>query len=131
MAFERLSFGAISNSNEGGKNIDFSEVLDIPSFATNANIDYLLSGWEPFSNMSTSDFNNIGAWDVSNVVSMQSCFYMNRTFNQNINNWDVSNVTSMYDMFAGAMSFNQPLNYWDVSSVTNMYGMFRGIDNPM
>jgi surface protein len=131
MAFERLSFGAISSENYGATNMSFSDVLDIPSFATNANIDYLFSGWEPNNGIFPSDFNNIGAWDVSNVVSMRACFYMNRTFNQNINNWNVSNVTTMYDMFAGAQSFNQPLNYWDVSSVTNMYGMFRGINQPI
>jgi len=131
MAFERLSFGAISSENYGATNMSFSDVLDIPSFATNANIDYLFSGWEPNNGISPSDFNNIGAWNVSNVVSMRACFYMNRTFNQNINNWNVSNVTTMYDMFAGAQSFNQPLNYWDVSSVTNMYGMFRGINQPI
>jgi surface protein len=131
MAFERLSFGAISSGNYGATNMSFSDVLDIPSFATNANIDYLFSGWEPNNGIFPSDFNNIEAWDVSNVVSMRACFYMNRTFNQNINNWNVSNVTTMYDMFAGAQSFNQPLNYWDVSSVTNMYGMFRGINQPM
>ena len=131
MAFERLSFGAISSENYGATNMSFSDALDIPSFATNANIDYLFSGWEPNNGIFPSDFNNIEVWDVSNVVSMRACFYMNRTFNQNINNWNVSNVATMYDMFAGAQSFNQPLNYWDVSSVTNMYGMFRGINQPM
>jgi len=131
MAFERLSFMAISDSTFGAINMDFSEVLDIPSFATNANIDYLFSGWEIYNRIEPSSFNNIEAWDVSNIVSMRACFYMNGTFNQNLNNWNVSNVTNMYDMFAGAWVFDQPLNYWDVSSVTNMYGMFRGINPPI
>jgi hypothetical protein len=125
MQFERLSFGAISDSNHGGKNIDFSNVLDIPSFATNANIDYLLSGSENLFLYATN-FNNLEAWDVSNVTSMQSCFYYNITFNQNLNNWNVAGVTTMYYMFAGARDFDQPLNNWDVNNVTNMEGMFRG-----
>ena len=130
MQFERLSFGAISNSNHGAINMDFSEVLDIPSFAANANIDYLLSG-SLNQYIYVNNFNNIEAWNVSNVTSMQSCFYVNLTFNQPLNSWDVSGVTTMFDMFAGARDFNQPLNSWDVSNVTNMGGMFRGIQGPM
>ena len=130
MQFERLSFGAISNSNHGAINMDFSEVLDIPSFAANANIDYLLSGSQS-QNIYVNNFNNIEAWNVSNVTSMQSCFYLNLTFNQPLNSWNVSGVTTMFDMFAGARDFNQPLNSWNVSNVTNMGGMFRGIEGPM
>jgi surface protein len=62
---------------------------------------------------------------------MQSCFYVNLTFNQPLNSWNVSGVTTMFDMFAGARDFNQPLNSWNVSNVTNMGGMFRGIVGPM
>jgi len=130
MQFERLSFGAISNSNHGAINMDFSEVLDIPSFAANANIDYLLSG-SLNQYIYVNNFNNIEAWNVSNVTSMQSCFYVNLTFNQPLNSWNVSGVTTMFDMFAGARDFNQPLNSWNVSNVTNMGGMFRGIVGPM
>ena len=130
MTFERLSFGAISNSNHGAINMDFSEVLDIPSFAANANIDYLLSG-SLNQYIYVNNFNNIEAWNVSNVTSMQSCFYVNLTFNQPLNSWNVSGVTTMFDMFAGARDFNQPLNSWNVSNVTNMGGMFRGIQGPV
>jgi surface protein len=130
MQFERLSFGAISSSNHGAINMDFSEVLDIPSFAANANIDYLLSG-SSVVNISVNNFNNIEAWNVSNVTSMQSCFYLNRTFNQNLNSWDVSGVTTTFYMFAGADNYNQPLNNWNVSNITNMSGMFRGINSQM
>ena len=72
-----------------------------------------------------SSFNqNIENWDVSNVTSMASMFQNSASFNQNIENWDVSNVTSMANMFQNNPSFNQPLNNWDVSNVTSMIQMF-------
>ena len=121
MDFERLSFGDRLSSKHGAINMDFTTVPDVPSFAINANIDYMLAG------LSTSNFNNIEAWDVSKVVSMQGVFYSNYLFNQNINDWDVSNVTTMYETFAIARDFNQPLNTWDVGNVTNMGSMFKGL----
>jgi len=72
-----------------------------------------------------STFNaNIGAWDVSNVTTMDSTFYNTSSFNQDIGGWDVSNVTDMVYMFDSATIFNQDIGGWDVSNVTRMYGMF-------
>ena len=66
---------------------------------------------------------NIGNWDLSNVINTNSCFAYS-SFNQNIEKWNVSNVTNMASMFQNNASFNQPLNDWNVSSVTNMIQMF-------
>jgi surface protein len=67
---------------------------------------------------------DIGNWNVSNVIDMNSMFQTATVFNQDIGGWDVSSVTNMVAMFAGASSFNQPLGNWNVSNVTNMNFMF-------
>ena len=64
--------------------------------------------------------NNIGSWDVSNVVNMSSMFWDAKSFNGNIGGWDVSNVTDMSRMFERAISFNQDIGKWDVSNVNEM-----------
>jgi len=53
------------------------------------------------------DFNDdISAWDMSNVSTMEFMFYDARAFDQPIGGWDVSNVTDMESMFHGAEAFN-------------------------
>ena len=78
--------------------------------------------------MNTSSlFDNIGNWDVSNVTNMNNMFYnvFPAGYNQDIGNWDVSNVTDMQGMFWEASAFNQDIGNWDVSSVTDMGVMFN------
>ena len=75
-------------------------------------------------NVRQSDaFNDIGAWDVSNVVVMSEMFFLSDTFNQYIGDWDVSSVTNMRDMFNDADAFNQEIGA-DVSNVNTMKSMF-------
>jgi surface protein len=72
-----------------------------------------------------SSFNQeLNAWDVSSVTSMNAMFSSAYRFNQPLNGWDVSSVTDMNVMFYRASSFNQPLNAWNVSKVTNLNFMF-------
>ena len=74
---------------------------------------------------------NIGNWDVSNVIDMNFMFYYATSFNQDLSFWDVSNVTDMSYTFSCPdlySNFNQDISTWDVNSVTNMYGMFWGAD---
>ena len=82
---------------------------------------------------------DIGSWDVSNVMNMESMFscfqvedgdddcnpFESWFQNPRIGDWDVSKVTNMKCMFNGAFLFNQPIGDWDVSNVTNMQSMFR------
>ena len=63
-------------------------------------------------------------WDVSNVTDMSFMFWKADAFNQDIGNWDVSNVTDMHRMFGAAFEFNQDVGNWVVSNVTNIEGMF-------
>ena len=56
---------------------------------------------------------------TTKITNMSNLFYNKTFFNQNIGNWDVSNVISMYAMFWNAASFNQSIAYWDVSNVSD------------
>jgi surface protein len=62
---------------------------------------------------------DIGNWDVSNVVSMKAMFSVANEFNQDLGSWDVSNVTNMVNMFADATDFSQDLSNWCVTSITS------------
>jgi len=75
--------------------------------------------------MHAENFNqDIGDWNVSNVVNMHRMFFCAYDFNQDIGDWNVSSVTRMSELFLNANSFNQNLTDWDVSHVENMYQMF-------
>ena len=69
------------------------------------------------------DFNDI---DTSDIVSMESLFDYNETFNGDITGWNVSSVRNMSNIFYNAKSFNQDISKWNVSGVIYMYGMFWG-----
>jgi len=68
---------------------------------------------------------DISAWNVANVISMNTMFAFAINFNQNIGTWNVANVTDMVSMFNNARAFNQDISVWDVSKVTNMSLMFK------
>ncbi|RYY87161.1 BspA family leucine-rich repeat surface protein [archaeon] len=71
------------------------------------------------------DFNdNIGAWDVSNVVDMSHMFAFCSSFNRDISRWNVTSAVDMSHMFYYSRAFNQPIGKWDVQSVRSMKGMF-------
>ena len=72
----------------------------------------------------TSLNQDIGDWDVSNVVNMASMFRDATSFNGDIGNWNTSNVQFMQGMFYGASAFNRWIGGWDVSNVLNMGLMF-------
>jgi uncharacterized protein (TIGR02145 family)/uncharacterized repeat protein (TIGR02543 family) len=96
---------------------------DAPNLTSVTDMSWMFSGASSFNQ-------NIGNWDVSNVINMSRMFYFTSytypAFNQNIGNWDVSSVTDMSWMFSGASSFNQNIGGWDVSNVKDMSGMFFG-----
>ena len=70
-------------------------------------------------------FSNLGSWNVSSVTNMSSMFKDVGIAPANIGTWNVSNVTNMSEMFANA-GFNANINAWDVSNVSNMSNMFKG-----
>ena len=69
---------------------------------------------------------DITGWNVSSVRNMSNIFYNAKSFNQDISKWNVSGVIYMYGMFWGATSFNQPIGDWEFPNVTNMSYMFYG-----
>lgn len=79
----------------------------------------------------TENFNqNIGSWDVSNVVFAGGLFNNATAFNNggsdSIKNWNTGKMTAMNAMFQNAVKFNQPIGSWDVSKAELMSEMFNG-----
>ena len=72
---------------------------------------------------------DIGFWDTSSVVTTSNMFLRAYTFNQDIESWNTANITDMSGMFYLARLFNKPIGAWDVSNVNNMSGMFSSADN--
>ena len=79
----------------------------------------------------TENFNqNIGSWDVSNVVFAGGLFNNATAFNNggsdSIKNWNTGKMTAMNAIFQNAVKFNQPIGSWDVSKAELMSEMFNG-----
>lgn len=71
---------------------------------------------------------------TTKVTTMRELFWRRTTFNQDIGNWDVANVIDMQTMFGAAQQFNQDIRHWDTSKVTNMKWMFfdaRSFNQPI
>ena len=77
---------------------------------------------------SVGDLSN---WDVSSVMSMRGMFYECKDLKSvgDISKWDVSNVTDMRSMFYSCTYFNQDISGWDVSKVSNMSFMFDNCES--
>ena len=83
------------------------------------------------------EFNqNIGKWNVSQVINMEKMFNQATQFNQDITSWNVSNVTNFKNMFEGANQFNYDISVWDINTVTtrsinetSFYNTFIGMFN--
>ena len=79
----------------------------------------------------TENFNqNIGSWDVSNVVFAGGLFNNATAFNNggsdSIKNWNTGKMTAMNAIFQNAVKFNQPIGSWNVSKAELMSEMFNG-----
>ena len=61
----------------------------------------------------------IGAWDTSNVTTINGMFSGCSIFNQPIGAWNTSKVLDMHAVFSGAGQFNQDISGWDFSKVTD------------
>ena len=76
-------------------------------------------------NPACSNFNeDIGHWNVSQVINLQYTFLGASAFNQPLNSWSTSNVVNMRDTFHAASVFNQALDRWDVSKVSDTNRVF-------
>jgi surface protein len=102
----------------GCSNLVLTGVTDTPDLDGITDMSQMFFGCS-----SLTTVNNMDVWGVSGVTSMSQTFQQATNFNQNIGNWDVSNVIGMTNMFYGS-SFNQDIGSWNVSNVINMNGMF-------
>ena len=102
-----------------------------PLSASNIDMGSMFNG-----NNGTTNFNqNIGAWDVSRVISMASMFFRNRFNNSgsaDINNWRPISCSNFSRMFHDNTVFNQPIGGWELGTGSHMNitmsGMFNNAD---
>jgi surface protein len=67
---------------------------------------------------------DLGMWDTSNVVDMQSMFAGASNFTSDLSTWNVEKLTSASGMFQGAGSFGSNLCTWNVTNVVSTMQMF-------
>jgi uncharacterized repeat protein (TIGR01451 family) len=67
---------------------------------------------------------DLGNWNVSNVMIIDYMFSNATAFNQDISSWDVSNINNIVWMFNNASSFNQNLSSWNFST-NNLHFFLR------
>jgi hypothetical protein len=71
------------------------------------------------------DLGPIDTWSTTSVTNMTSLFREAKDFQDNIGNWDVSNVVTMKRMFVNSNNpFDMGLSAWNVSHVENLSEMF-------
>ena len=112
--YDKLGHGTEKNP------IDFNDI-DVSNLDSFCNNEYT----GIFENINFK-YIDISDWDVSNVKSMRSMFFMCNELKSvgDLSNWDVSNVTYMTGMFHGCENFNQDLSSWNLSKVRFKSGIF-------
>jgi surface protein len=121
-----INFDSIPLSRQGRQFKNYigsfpSSSTNIPTLLANTSCIEMFFGANTFNQ-------DIGSWDTSNVINMNSMFLSSAVFNQDIGSWDTSNVTSMQNMFKNATVFNQDIGNWNTSSVINMTYMFENAE---
>jgi len=69
---------------------------------------------------------DLGLWDVSNVIVFDSAFEDASSFlSGGVSRWDVSEAVSMRAMFKNAVDFDADLSSWEVRELTWAGSMFE------
>lgn len=104
--------------------------LDLSSVSDVINLNGITTISSMFRNCTTlTTINNVNLWDTSNIQYMIAMFQGASNFNDNIGNWDMSQVINTSTMFFNALLFNNgnnsSINNWDVGNLVNASNMFR------
>jgi len=116
-----------------GTGMEWFAVVDLAEFYILSyanNEDDGINYFKPPGQASPVIFNNI----VTTLMrDMTNTFYNATTFNQNIGSWDISNVISIGQMFGNAVAFNNAgspdIGKWDTSKVQFMFFTFYNATN--
>ncbi|WP_298421759.1 BspA family leucine-rich repeat surface protein [uncultured Kordia sp.] len=100
-----------------------SNLVDLKDQIGNWDVSNVVNMWATFGNCTL--FNeDISGWNISGATSLLQMFVNNPNFNQDLSGWNTSNVQNFSAMFAGAAAFNQNISGWNTSNATNMNAMF-------
>jgi len=81
----------------------------------------------------SSFVSGIGHWNISNITSLEACFFQCFVFNDNLGNWSTGNITNMTSSFQSCSNFNNggvdSMGQWDVSKVTIFQNAFNLCSN--
>lgn len=69
---------------------------------------------------------NIGGWNMSNALTLDSMFEGNANFDDDLSAWDVSSVMDMDYLFNGCVSFYADISGWNISNVTTAIEFMNG-----
>ena len=122
-------FDNIPLTRSGSQFLNFTGQIaasDTPTILSNTS---LFSCFFGTGTLISSNYGDVGNWNVTNAINMEGMFFNATNFNEDISSWNVSNVTVMDSMFRGASSFNQNISSWNVSNVNDMNNMFNGASN--
>lgn len=158
--------GGACNAFTGCNSASFADVIGVPDLRYT---DSLRSVFGNCLNLTT--INNLDKWDIGRIKSLRTMFFNAIKFNQDVGAWDVSNVLSfvgtfgasvvtqpegnngmfnngespsignwdtkrainMLQMFVNQGRFNQNIGNWNISRVTNisaMFGMYTTTTTP-
>ena len=123
--------GIIAWGNQQWKSMyqTFYRASNITSFASDLPDLSIVTSMEDCFNQTNILFaNNIGDWDVSNVETIRSVFFLSNMANIDITNWNVSNVTNFRTAFGNSTVFSTSptdLTGWDVGSGSSFQGTFQ------
>lgn len=120
---EIINWGSLAFGNTTGQfqGCSFLQITaqDKPDITGTTDLSYAFA-----YNHALTTIPNIGTWDVSHIVNMQSMFYVAQNFTADLSLWNTSSVNNMTYLFMRAHSFNSDLSRWNTSKVELMSGMF-------
>ncbi len=93
---------------------------DVPDLSLIGSTSSMFQGCTNFEDLK----DQIGNWDMSNIISISRMFSGCTIFNEDIRGWTFRKLTTTYYAFRDAINFNQDISNWDMSQVDDMGGMF-------
>jgi hypothetical protein len=116
-----LNLGNLGGYFYGCSNLNLTAVSDVLDLTGTISF---LNAFRACSGLTT--VNNMELWDMSSVITLETCFYQCTNFNHNITTWSLLALSSLNYTFAFALRFNQAIGIWNMP---NLIIINRTFDN--